>query len=298
MGELNYIRPMRRDAYAEVYKTSALQMSDFSNSVRLHLYEHAVVDLCERYWTGQSSVNSHCSIFLTTGRNAYIHCNGEKVELIPYHFYFLPSQIKITLTCHDHARLYHTLFRMSSWSGLDLWYLLKPRVIELEQHPEALLKKYMESAKTSISEQPEPTDIGFEMQMFAMVYEILSLVFQKGEWLLPSHSPEAICRIENAVNFIERNPHKNHSVSDLAKRVSMSRERFSIEFKKIVGITPARYQMERRLQQIQMHLLNDDHTLGELAEMFGFSSAFHLSRMFKQHFGLAPKFFQQKRSLF
>ena len=45
-------------------------------------------------------------------------------------------------------------------------------------------------------------------------------------------------------------------------------------------------------------LLRDTQTLGELAERFGFSNAFHLSRVFKQHFGIAPKFFRQRRSLF
>ena len=67
----------RNDSYFKVYKTTALQMSDFTNSMQLYVYEHAVVDLSDRYWRGQSDVNSHCSIFLTTCRNAEVQCGGE-----------------------------------------------------------------------------------------------------------------------------------------------------------------------------------------------------------------------------
>ena len=94
----------RNDSYFKVYKTTALQMSDFTNSMQLYVYEHAVVDLSDRYWRGQSDVNSHCSIFLTTCRNAEVQCGGEPITLKPYCFYFLPSQLRLTLVRHDHAR--------------------------------------------------------------------------------------------------------------------------------------------------------------------------------------------------
>lgn len=289
----------RNDSYFKVYKTTALQMSDFTNSMQLYVYEHAVVDLSDRYWRGQSDVNSHCSIFLTTCRNAEVQCGGEPITLKPYCFYFLPSQLRLTLVRHDHARLYHTLFRMNSWSGLDLWHLLKPHAVELNEYPPELLEKYLACARTENT--PAPHDnaaISGELGLMAILYELLSLIWKAGKWELPLHNPDTLDRIERVVNFIENNLERNHPVPELARLACMSREHFTLEFRKIIGMPPARYQTERKLQQIRLLLLRDTQTLGELAERFGFSNAFHLSRVFKQHFGIAPKFFRQRRSLF
>lgn len=289
----------RNDSYYKIYKTTALQMSDFTNSMQLYVYEHAVVDLSDRYWRGQSDVNSHCSIFLTTSHHAQVQCGEDLITLEPYHFYFLPSQIRLTLLKHDHARLYHTLFRMNTLSGLDLWRLLKPRAVELAEYPPELLKKYMACAKTE--KNPAPPDhpaIDSELALLSILYELLSLFWQVGRWEVPRHNPDVLARMERVVNFIENNLDGNHPVTELARIACMSREHFTLEFRKLTGIPPARYQMERKLQQIRILLLQDDLTLGELAARFGFSNAFHLSRVFKQYFGIAPKYYRQRNSLF
>lgn len=230
----------RNDSYFKVYKTTALQMSDFTNSMQLYVYEHAVVDLSDRYWRGQSDVNSHCSIFLTTCRNAEVQCGGEPITLKPYCFYFLPSQLRLTLVRHDHARLYHTLFRMNSWSGLDLWHLLKPHAVELNEYPPELLEKYLACARTENT--PAPHDnaaISGELGLMAILYELLSLIWKAGKWELPLHNPDTLDRIERVVNFIENNPERNHPVPELARLACMSREHFTLEFRKIIGMPPA-----------------------------------------------------------
>lgn len=291
--------PLRNDSYFKVYKTTALQMSDFSNSMQLYVYEHAVVDLSDRYWNGQSDVNSHCSIFLTTSRHAVVQCGEQWITLEPYHFYFFPSQIRLTLFQHDYARLYHTLFRMNLWSGLDLWRLLKPHAVELAEYPPELLQKYIACAKTENAPRYHNSPaVSEEFMLLAILYELLALFWKVGQWEVPQQNSATLERISRIVNLIENNPAATHSVSELARIACMSREHFTLEFRKLTGMPPARYQMERKLQQIRILLLRDSMTLDELAERFGFSSAFHLSRVFKQHFGIAPKYFRQRRALF
>lgn len=299
MINLSFNRPNKNDAYIEVYKKTALKMSEFSNSMKLYFYEHAVVELSDKYWVGQTSVNTHCSIFMTINNCAKMKCNDKLIILKPFHFYFIPSQMKVTLCEHDHATLYHTLFRMNSWSGLDLWHLLTPQVVEISSYPQDLLEDYIKTARTEMPEYAVyPNQISSEFKLFSICYQLLSLFFEVGQWALPEHNLEVIDRIEKAVNFIEKNLQNNHSITEIAKHASMSRERFTHEFKKIIGITPARYKMERRLENIQLMLLHNDLTIEELANLYGFSSAFHLSRVFKQHFGIAPKYFKQNRPLF
>lgn len=294
---LGLLRSLRNDSYYKIYKYSALQMSDLANAVKLHFYEHAVVTLSDDYWRGQCAVNSHCSIFLTTDRNAMIRCNEKEVQLKPYCFYFLPSQMSIQLSRHDGARLYHTHFRMSLWGGIDLWNLLRPEVMELSEYPEELLKEYMAGAVESVSENNRRY-FGEELLLFSWLYKLLGLFFADFEYRLPVYDGNHLLRIRSSLKLIDENPEKPHTVTELARHAGMCRERFSTEFKKLTGISPAKYCMERRLQALRIMMRNSDCTVVELADRFGFSSPYHLSKVFKKYYGLPPREYQKSKFLF
>ena len=77
--------------------------------------------------------------------------------------------------------------------------------------------------------------------------------------------------------------------------------------KEQTGISPKQYQLQIRLHKAQDFLANTSKSVGEIADILGFDSAFHLSKQFKDCTGLAPQawrkrlvgqgmFFSKKRS--
>ena len=61
-------------------------------------------------------------------------------------------------------------------------------------------------------------------------------------------------------------------------------------------MTPCQYQQRYKLEQAaQMLLLYPDMPLAAVAENLGFCDEFHLSRVFKQRYGLSPRSYRQRR---
>lgn len=77
------------------------------------------------------------------------------------------------------------------------------------------------------------------------------------------------------------------SVTELAITAGLSEHRFMHLFKKQVGIPVRRYALWARMQKAAF-LLKDGRTLTEAAHEAGFSDSAHMSRSFKELFGISP----------
>ncbi len=80
----------------------------------------------------------------------------------------------------------------------------------------------------------------------------------------------------------------------LATMMGLGANQFTRRFRAAFGQTPVRYRRSRRLARAQ-HLLRDPaQTLERVAEVCGFSDAFHLNKVFRQDLGLTPSEFRRQ----
>ena len=84
------------------------------------------------------------------------------------------------------------------------------------------------------------------------------------------------------------------SVEQLARELNVSYSSFRQAFKAQTGISPKQYQLQIRLEKAQDLLANTSKSVGEIAEILGFDSLFHLSKQFKDSIGLAPQIWRKK----
>lgn len=82
------------------------------------------------------------------------------------------------------------------------------------------------------------------------------------------------------------------TVAKLASIAGMSDAHFSREFKRTTGLTPHAYIMTRRLEQAR-RLLIAGKTICEAAVSTGFADQAHLTRMFRNRYGVTPGAFQR-----
>ncbi|MGP9791656.1 AraC family transcriptional regulator [Roseinatronobacter sp. NSM] len=66
---------------------------------------------------------------------------------------------------------------------------------------------------------------------------------------------------------------------------------FRREFRKRLGLTPAKYQEFKRME-IAMQLLEAGHSVTETAQRLGFADCYYFSRLFKRHIGTSPRGWQ------
>lgn len=101
-------------------------------------------------------------------------------------------------------------------------------------------------------------------------------------------------QVRRVVDFVEEHIAENIAVEDMASKAALSPAHFSRLFKAKMGETPYRYVMRRRVERARNLLANGDRRVGEVSRMIGFSGPSHLTRQFKQHFGITPSQFQRE----
>ena len=97
--------------------------------------------------------------------------------------------------------------------------------------------------------------------------------------------------VENVTQFLQANPQTFFSVPAIADKFHVSMRTLNNRFANVYGRSFYSWQMEHKLEMAYQFLRNNpDITLKETAANFGFYDEFHLSRAFKKHFGIAPKY--------
>lgn len=96
--------------------------------------------------------------------------------------------------------------------------------------------------------------------------------------------------------LLEANLNRPISFAEVAREVGMSYETFRKRFTAAMGISPARYRMQRRIEAAQMLLLRPELTNQAIAKSLGFSDEYYFSKRFKQIAGLTPREFRAGRA--
>lgn len=95
-------------------------------------------------------------------------------------------------------------------------------------------------------------------------------------------------RIENAIARCRINEGKDIGTRDLAEWTALSESRARHLFKEETGVLFTRYLKWLKTMAVLKHTSTTGSTLTEAAQMSGFSDSAHLSRTFRELFGLMP----------
>lgn len=82
------------------------------------------------------------------------------------------------------------------------------------------------------------------------------------------------------------------SLPDVAATLGLSYDGFRKRFRRLAGVTPARYRSQRRLDRACELIIAGDHTDREIAARLGFASESHFSHRFRQLIGSSPSEFR------
>ncbi|MGP1276113.1 MAG: GlxA family transcriptional regulator [Caulobacterales bacterium] len=95
-------------------------------------------------------------------------------------------------------------------------------------------------------------------------------------------------RIVQAAEWIARHIDTCPPVGDLARQFAMSERNFSRRFRQETGLSPARFIEQTRLETARRWLVSSTASLESVARRSGFSSAGHLSQVFRKTMGVTP----------
>lgn len=133
----------------------------------------------------------------------------------------------------------------------------------------------------------------YKQRKLNCLFELLLYEIREQQQNSLSSSQDCIF-VDKVTKHLQANPQFFFSVPEIAAKYDVSVRTLNNRFKKVHGKTFYTWQMEQKLEMAYQFLRsNPDTTLRESALNFGFYDEFHFSRMFKKHFGMAPKYMRQ-----
>ena len=90
------------------------------------------------------------------------------------------------------------------------------------------------------------------------------------------------------VDLMKRHIEEPLSMEDLSARIGYSRRNVERIFRKALGLPPARFYLDMRLDHARNLLSGTDLSLSEISAACGFSTRSHFSKAFTARFGTAP----------
>ncbi|WNO07597.1 GlxA family transcriptional regulator [Teredinibacter sp. KSP-S5-2] len=109
--------------------------------------------------------------------------------------------------------------------------------------------------------------------------------------------PAGRSALQELQRWIAANPNLDHTISSLAQRLNLSRRHFSRMFRDEVGITPANWIKEARIEAARRLLEQGNFAPKQIAALCGFANSDTLRRAFVSLVGVTPAEYRKHFSL-
>ncbi|KRF07990.1 hypothetical protein ASG89_16255 [Paenibacillus sp. Soil766] len=100
---------------------------------------------------------------------------------------------------------------------------------------------------------------------------------------LPAEPQEIDPRISKLCTYMQMNLDRRLTMPDLAQYLYVSESHLRLLFRKAMGVPPSEYLRQLRLQHAKDLLVNTSYSLKEIAELSGFETLNHFSRVFSTY---------------
>ena len=126
----------------------------------------------------------------------------------------------------------------------------------------------------------------------AKVAEAVSLVVEEQKKILSRKekhlSDQDIAQLENVTAYLNDHYAFDIPLDRLAKIACMGTTKLKTSFKQLQGCTITEYIQQRRMSQAEHLLIDTDFTIGQIAEMIGYSTSSRFAELFRKSTGLLP----------
>jgi AraC family transcriptional regulator len=101
-------------------------------------------------------------------------------------------------------------------------------------------------------------------------------------------------RLHHVMNAVLQHPEDDHSIEEMAARAGLTPSHFCRVFKKANAVTPHQYVLKARLDRAQQLLSQSETSISQIADLLGFTSQSHFTRVFRQFTGRTPSDFRRE----
>jgi AraC-like DNA-binding protein len=266
--------------YHDPFSVGSLKLGDDEPLFAFRLHE-AGCERLSRDWTYPKVLSPFWRLYWNEASGAWIECHGRRFSLGPGHLVLVPS---------------HTLFDTEGAKHLvsHFWihFSLYPDLASASNSPILVpCGKELLSLVSKLAERVRQKNSQPMRSLYHLSNALLHQAFAMSEvyaqqYQLPSKLHGLLKEMENSLG-------SQLSISDVARKVGMSRGGFIRWFRQHMGSTPARYLQARRIDHACRMLKFSSASIEEISELIGFANRSHFSRVFQAQMGIGPASFRR-----
>jgi AraC family transcriptional regulator of arabinose operon len=134
-----------------------------------------------------------------------------------------------------------------------------------------------------------------DLEIQSILYKIFSIIESKQGVFRNNNrdNKSAVRHVMRAKSYIQLNYMKPLTIKKIAQQINLERTYLSRIFSNIEKISLHSYLSGYRIESAKRLLLETSFGIQEIGAMVGISDAYHFSRIFKKHTGLAPSLFRR-----
>lgn len=103
-------------------------------------------------------------------------------------------------------------------------------------------------------------------------------------------------KVDYVVRLIEQDISKIFTVEELAKESGTNVNKLQDGFKYVYNLTVNKFIQSRKLEASKEMLMNSEKNISEIVAAIGLNNRSYFSKIFKEKYGVSPKYFLKKRS--
>ena len=233
---------------------------------------------------------SYALVLITGGSGGYRDTSGRREELQPGDAIMVFPELAHWYGPRRRQERWDELYItfdgpvFSLWRQVDLLDIASP-ILKLGNDGLTLA----ESLRAWIEVAASPAATSERLRQFSA---LLSLLTQALTGQAPP-APNPGSWLADARSLLESELASDSSMSEIARRVGLPYETFRKRFTEAMGVSPARYRTQKRIEAAcQLLRFTPQLTNREAADALGFADEFHFSRRFKEKVGVSPRQFR------
>ena len=224
-------------------------------------------------------------LYLVDKSGAIITHSGGILALQPGRIHLIPAWVRFQSSAARSMTQVYMHFYVTGFPPTLLRQLFdRPLLLHRDEVLEGLCSRWRDGVASSSG----LTELVWASSLAYAAVATAAATLPEADQRVFSNSWQDFTPIGPALECIDRRLSQPPPNLELARLCHLSTDRFIRKFRLIVGMTPARYGLERRVALAAQWLTATSRTIEEIADASGFTDRFHFSRAFKARLGLAP----------
>ncbi|WP_317855419.1 AraC family transcriptional regulator [Chakrabartyella piscis] len=221
--------------------------------------------------------------YVINGDGLVYHMNEQDISVQKNSMLFFPEEFERSAICSANegsTRIIVLKFRLQMANEVtnEIFQTI-PNYIE--NVPLSIAKMFQEISKTWSQKRP-----GYAIKCKGLVYELLYELLNQSYLIVERHQYEH--QLYHVMQAIETDISKHYTVKELADMAMLSPSYFQLIFKQFTGYSPNQYQNFIRMSYARDLILSEHYSIGEVANLVGFSDTSYFCRLFKKIIGVTP----------